>query len=49
MSTRNQLLNQVLILKYQTGDESAFEQLVERHQGSLRYFIRRLGGEPCGC
>ncbi len=48
MASKERLLDQVLILRYQTGDQSAFERLVERHQGKLRYFVRRLLAPSAG-
>jgi len=45
MEQTDRLLEEVLIVRFQMGDETAFEKLVERYQGRLRYFIRRLLGE----
>ncbi len=44
MKAREKLLERVLILRCQTGDESAFEELVERYHGRLYYYVRRLLG-----
>jgi RNA polymerase sigma-70 factor (ECF subfamily) len=44
MSTREQLIDQLLIVRFRAGDESAFVSLVERYDGRLRYFVRRLLG-----
>ncbi len=44
MKPTDRLLQQVLVLRYQAGDASAIEELVERHQGPLRYFVRSLLG-----
>ena len=38
----DQIREQLLVLRCKDGDESAFEQLVARHQGRLRYYIRRM-------
>ena len=45
MNQREHLLEQLWILRCQTGDDAAFELLVERYQGPLRYYIRRLIGD----
>jgi len=37
-----QTLDTVLLLRAQAGDATALEELVNRHDGPLRYFIRRL-------
>lgn len=42
MTPTEKLLEQVLILQCQLGNEQAFYRLVERHEGSLRYFVNRL-------
>ena len=44
MNSFQQILEQVLILRAQDGDPSAFEQLMERYHGRLLYYIRRLVG-----
>lgn len=45
MTATATLLEQVLILRYQASDETALEQIVERYEGRLRYFVRRLFGD----
>ena len=49
MDLRQHLAEQLLILRYQTGDESAFEELFQRYQPPLRYYVRRMigGSGPC--
>lgn len=42
MSSGDQVLEQVLILRCQMGDKDALAALIERYDGSLRYFITRL-------
>ncbi len=44
MVTPEKLLDQVLILRFQAGDISAFDAIVERYHGRLSYFVRRLLG-----
>lgn len=45
MEPIERLLEEVLIVRCQMGDDKAFERLVERYQGRLRYFVRGLLGE----
>jgi RNA polymerase sigma-70 factor (ECF subfamily) len=45
MDQKDQLLQQVLILRFQTGDDRAFEAIVTRHQGPLRYWLRQMLGD----
>ena len=45
MNIAQHLGEQVLVLRYQTGDESAFEELFRRYQPPLRYYVRRMIGE----
>lgn len=42
MDSREQLIEQMLILRCQMGDRDAFTDLIERYQRPLRYFISRL-------
>ena len=44
MKVPEKILEQVLILRFQTGDTSAFDGLVERYHSQLGYFVRRLLG-----
>ncbi|MFA5863688.1 MAG: sigma-70 family RNA polymerase sigma factor [Phycisphaerae bacterium] len=39
------LREELLILRCQGGDESAFEQVIQRYHDPLRYFVRRLIGD----
>jgi RNA polymerase sigma-70 factor (ECF subfamily) len=34
--------DQILVLRFQAGDETAFERLFELHGGPLKYYLRRL-------
>lgn len=40
-----QLLDGLLVLKFLSGDQAAFEQIVRRYHASLLYFVRRLIGD----
>jgi RNA polymerase sigma-70 factor (ECF subfamily) len=43
MSDRaDQLYEQVLVLRVQTGDEAAFAELVARYSPRLRYYLRKM-------
>jgi len=42
MSSREQLIEQMLILRCQMGDKDALAGLIERYQRPLRYFVGRL-------
>ena len=42
MDSREQLIEQMLILRCQMGDRDAFAALIERYQRPMRYFISRL-------
>ena len=42
MDSREQLIEQMLILRCQMGDKEAFAGLIERYQRPLRYFVSRL-------
>jgi len=44
MNPFERLREQVLVLRYQAGDATALEELVERHYGPLLYFVRRMLG-----
>jgi RNA polymerase sigma-70 factor (ECF subfamily) len=46
--TTDRLYERVLVLRCQSGDESAFAELVERYQPRLRYFLRKMLGEMHG-
>jgi RNA polymerase sigma-70 factor (ECF subfamily) len=43
-----QLQEQVLVLRCQTGDETAFAELVERYGPRLRYYLQRAFGRMDG-
>ena len=45
MDSREQLIEQMLILRCQMGDKDALATLIERYQRPLRYFISRLLGD----
>jgi len=45
MSSDEQLLFQVLILRCQIGDPAALAELIRRYDKPLRYFISRLSGD----
>jgi RNA polymerase sigma-70 factor (ECF subfamily) len=40
--TTDQLYEQTLVLRCQTGDEAAFVELVERYQPRMRYYLRKM-------
>ena len=42
MDSREQLIEQMLVLRCQMGDKDAFAGLIEKYQRPLRYFISRL-------
>ena len=42
MNASDRLVEQIIILRCQTGDKDAFSELIERYQAPLRYFISRL-------
>jgi RNA polymerase sigma-70 factor (ECF subfamily) len=42
VNTSDRLIEQVIILRCQTGDKDAFAELIERYQAPLRYFISHL-------
>jgi len=42
MNESDRLIEQVLILRCQTGDKDAFAELIERYEAPLRYFISHL-------
>jgi RNA polymerase sigma-70 factor (ECF subfamily) len=44
MTVPERLLEQVLILQYQTGNTEAFERIFSRYNARLKYFLRRLSG-----
>src|SRR5580704_15164394 len=39
------LYERVLILRFQTGDEAAFTELVERYHVRVRYYLRKMLGD----
>jgi RNA polymerase sigma-70 factor (ECF subfamily) len=41
----DRILERVLVLRSQAGDEAAFTELVERYNPRLRYFLRKLLGD----
>lgn len=45
MELEEDILERLAILRFQAGDESAFEALIQRHYAPLRYFVRRLTGD----
>jgi len=42
VNTSDRLIEQVIILRCQTGDKDAFAELIKRYQAPLRYFISHL-------
>ena len=44
MDARERLRESLLVLRHQTGDQSALEELIELHHAPLGYFLRRLLG-----
>lgn len=46
MNSADQLIEQVLVLRCQIGDNHAFAELIDNYQRPLRYFITRLLGDP---
>jgi RNA polymerase sigma-70 factor (ECF subfamily) len=40
------LYERVLVVRCQAGDEAAFEELMERYAPRLRYFLRKVVGDP---
>jgi RNA polymerase sigma-70 factor (ECF subfamily) len=42
MNVSDRLVEQIIILRCQTGDKAAFAELIERYQAPLRYFISHL-------
>ncbi len=48
MNPFERLREQVLVLRYQAGDTTALEELVERYHGPLLYFVRRMLGDARG-
>lgn len=45
MTTPEKLLEQLTVLRAQSGDDAAFARLVEHYHPRLLYFVRRLAGE----
>jgi RNA polymerase sigma-70 factor (ECF subfamily) len=46
MKPTQEFIDQILILRCQVRDQRAFEELIDRYQRPLRYFIARLVGNP---
>ncbi|MHC4645207.1 MAG: RNA polymerase sigma factor [Planctomycetota bacterium] len=46
MSTREQLIEQVLVLRCQIGDREALAELIARYEKPVRYFVSRLLQDP---
>ena len=46
MNSSDQLIEQILVLRCQTGDKDALAELIDRYQAPLRYFISRLSANP---
>jgi len=46
MKSSNQIIEQILVLRCQIGDKEALNELVNRYQGPLLYFISRLSANP---
>jgi RNA polymerase sigma-70 factor (ECF subfamily) len=47
-SAADQLYERLLVLRCQTGDEAAFEELVLRYSPRLRYYLRKMLGASGG-
>jgi RNA polymerase sigma-70 factor (ECF subfamily) len=41
----DRLLERLLVVRCQTGDEAAFAELIERYRPRLHYFVRKLVGD----
>jgi RNA polymerase sigma-70 factor, ECF subfamily len=41
-----ELLEQLLVIRCQTGDDDAFAGLVARYEPRLRYYLRKMGDPP---
>ena len=46
MNPSDEIIEQILVLRFQTGDKEALAELIDRYQASLRYFISRLSENP---
>jgi RNA polymerase sigma-70 factor (ECF subfamily) len=46
MGDTDRIVDTALLLRAQTGDSSALEELIVRHDGPLRYYVRRLVNDP---
>src|SRR4051794_17381958 len=44
----DRIYERLLVVRGQAGDEGAFSELVERFGPRVRYFLRKLTGEPSG-
>jgi RNA polymerase sigma-70 factor (ECF subfamily) len=45
METVDRIFDTALLLRVQAGDSSALEEIIVRHEGPLRYYVRRLVNE----
>lgn len=41
-----ELLEQLLVIRCQTGDDDAFTEVVARYEPRLRYYLRKMGDRP---
>ncbi len=44
MNAADRVMEELLVLRCQTGDQTAFESLVRRYHGPLLYYVRRMIG-----
>jgi RNA polymerase sigma-70 factor (ECF subfamily) len=46
MKSSNRIIEQILVLRSQIGDQEALAELIDRYRAPLRYFISRLSANP---